>query len=44
MDQCERCEDMLGSDRDCENCPIGNPCYGCEHYKKDCCGQCGGGK
>lgn len=39
---CDYCEEVLGaSERDCSNCPYGNPCYGCEHNEKgDCHAQC----
>lgn len=39
MDICDWCE-MFGDD-DCDKCPLGNPCLGCEHYENnDCEGQC----
>lgn len=38
MTTCERCEEMGGAD--CDNCPLGNPCLGCEHDGVDCTGQC----
>lgn len=41
MDVCEYCELVLGAtERDCDNCYIGNPCLGCEYYIYiDCVGQ-----
>ena len=29
-DRCEFCEET-----DCRNCPLGNPCLGCEDYDED---------
>ena len=35
MHPCDRCEE-----ENCAVCPGGNPCIGCDHYEKDCTGQC----
>lgn len=42
FDVCTYCELVLGAtEKNCNNCYIGNLCIGCEHYENDnCCGQC----
>ena len=46
MTICEYCEEVLGAtEMDCNHCPYGNPCYGCEHDENgDCKGQCYSGE